>query len=68
MSDCQSGPTNGGRPVPINSRHPATDDSKLQSAVVNGIEVAAGDRVRLRPQQRADAVDLLLVGRTATVV
>lgn len=68
MSDCQSGPTNDSQPVPMNSLHPTADDSKPQTAVVAGIELRAGDRVRLRPQQRADAVDLLLAGRTAIVV
>lgn len=43
------------------------DSPRPQSAVVGGVEVHAGDQVRLRPLKRADVVDLLLAGRTATV-
>src|SRR5262249_23635736 len=31
-------------------------------------EIRPGDRVRLRPRRRADSLDTLLAGRTATVV
>ena len=35
--------------------------------VVDGVELQAGTRVRLRPRQRADIVDLMLAGRIAEV-
>lgn len=35
--------------------------------VKGGCQVRAGDRVRVRPQGRADAIDLLLSGKTAVV-
>jgi hypothetical protein len=41
---------------------PATD-----GVVVAGVTVAKGTRVRLRPGQRADAQDMFLAGRPATV-
>ncbi|RPJ41278.1 MAG: hypothetical protein EHM21_13385 [Chloroflexi bacterium] len=41
--------------------------ASLEWIEINGEMVRAGDRVRLRPQRRADAYDLFLSGRTATV-
>ncbi len=40
---------------------------QIQSARVNGVDVKAGDKVRLCPKQRADAFDLMLAGKTAVV-
>jgi hypothetical protein len=40
---------------------------KLHGAVRRARGVAPGDRVRLRPRGRADALDVLLAGKTATV-
>jgi hypothetical protein len=37
------------------------------SILIDGKEVKAGSRVRLRPQVRADAFDMLLAGKTAQV-
>jgi hypothetical protein len=34
---------------------------------VNGRMVHLGDQVRLRPKRRADAIDMFLAGRTATI-
>ncbi len=34
---------------------------------VQGVELKAGDRVRIRPNHRADAMDLILSGKTAIV-
>jgi hypothetical protein len=39
----------------------------LDAVVVNGVRVAAGSRVRLRPSRRADAQDMFVAGRTARV-
>ncbi|MBC5801275.1 MAG: hypothetical protein GIX03_12420 [Candidatus Eremiobacteraeota bacterium] len=45
----------------------AMDAPAPQSMVVNGITVAAGSSVRLQPKRRADAWDMFLAGKTATV-
>nr|MDP9168395.1 hypothetical protein [Actinomycetota bacterium] len=37
------------------------------AVLVNGVRVAAGSRVRLRPTRRADAQDIFFAGRTARV-
>jgi hypothetical protein len=37
------------------------------SVVVRGVELKAGDRVRIRPKNRADAIDMILAGKTAIV-
>ena len=39
----------------------------LTGVVVKGVEVKAGDRVRIRPKHRADAIDMILAGKTAIV-
>jgi hypothetical protein len=39
----------------------------LDAVLVNGVRVAAGSRVRLRPCRRADAQDIFFAGRTARV-
>ncbi len=39
----------------------------LEWVEINGEMVRPGDRVRLRPRGRADAFDLFLAGRAATV-
>lgn len=40
---------------------------KLESARVGNIEVKAGDRVRIRPKKRADAMDMVLDGKIAII-
>jgi hypothetical protein len=40
---------------------------ELDAVLVNGVRVAAGSRVRLRPSRRADAQDIFFAGRTARV-
>ena len=40
---------------------------KLDLVCVDGVVLQAGDRVRLLPQGRADAFDILLAGKTATI-
>ena len=39
----------------------------VSSVVVKGVELKAGDRVRIQPKHRADAIDMILAGRTAIV-
>jgi len=40
---------------------------RLDSASCRGVDVRAGDRVRLRPGGRADIFDLALAGKVATI-
>ncbi|MDT5335893.1 MAG: hypothetical protein QOD90_1398 [Mycobacterium sp.] len=40
---------------------------EVDAVLINGIRVAAGSRVRLRPSRRADAQDIFFAGRTARV-
>jgi len=39
----------------------------IDAVLVNGVRVAAGSRVRLRPNRRADAQDIFFAGKTARV-
>jgi hypothetical protein len=39
----------------------------LDAVLVNGVRVAAGSRVRLRPNRRADAQDIFFTGKSARV-
>ena len=39
----------------------------IDAVLVNGVRVACGSRVRLRPGRRADAQDMFFAGRTARV-
>jgi hypothetical protein len=65
------------RPVPDENAdvavpwwEPAVDaavDPWTDTLLVDGVEVAAGSRVRLRPSRRADAHDMFLRDRVATV-
>ena len=41
--------------------------SKLESVFVGGIPLRKGDRVRIQPRNRADALDIALAGRTAFI-
>jgi hypothetical protein len=40
---------------------------EIDAVLVNGVRVARGSRVRLRPGRRADAQDLFFAGKTARV-
>lgn len=40
---------------------------RLESAVVAGVELRAGDKVRIRPKKRADIMDIALAGKVATI-
>jgi hydrogenase maturation protease len=41
--------------------------TRLETANVAGVEVKAGDRVRIRPKKRADAMDMVLDGKIAVI-
>lgn len=43
------------------------EHTPLDVAIVGGVGLKAGDRVRLRPHVGGDVFDLVLAGRTATV-
>ena len=49
---------------------PSADDAvqpEIDAVLVNGVRVARGSRVRLRPSRRADAQDIFFAGKTARV-
>ena len=46
---------------------PEDDRRRLECVHVGPAEIRQGDRVRLRPRGRADILDLVLAGMTATV-
>ena len=41
--------------------------SKLEIVFIGGIPLRKGDRVRIQPRNRADALDLAVAGRTALI-
>ena len=41
--------------------------SKVETVLIDGIQLRKGDRVRIRPRARADALDIALAGRTALI-
>jgi hydrogenase maturation protease len=45
----------------------ANAGTRLEEVSVAGVRLKAGDRVRLRPKARADAIDMVLAGQTAIV-
>ena len=47
--------------------HLLEDSNPLDRVAVNGVDVHAGDRVRLRPKPGADIMDSVLEGKTAIV-
>jgi hypothetical protein len=51
----------------IGGNYPGEDYPPPASVMIEGKEVKAGARVRLRPTVRADAIDILLAGKTARV-
>lgn len=42
-------------------------EAPIETTDVGGVEVAVGDRIVVRPNRRADAQDVFVAGRTATV-
>jgi hypothetical protein len=51
----------------MTSWDPEADRRRLECVHIGAAEVRQGDRVRLRPRGRADILDLVLAGKTATV-
>ena len=56
----------------MRSVHSSNEDffnpsTRLESAMVGGVEVKAGDRVRIRPKKRADVMDMALDGKIAMI-
>jgi hypothetical protein len=51
----------------MDSWGPEADRRRLECVHVGPAELREGDRVRLRPRGRADIMDLVLAGKTATV-
>jgi hypothetical protein len=51
----------------MDSWNPDADRRRLECIHVGPAEIRAGDQVRLRPRGRADIMDLVLAGMTATV-
>ena len=49
------------------SLEPESDRRRVECVHVGPSELRAGDRVRLRPQGRADIMDLALAGMVATI-
>jgi hypothetical protein len=47
--------------------HLLEDRLPLDSVIVEGVELRAGDQVRLRPRVGGDVFDLALAGRTASI-
>jgi len=47
--------------------HLLEDRAPVDHVTVGGVEIHAGDRVRLRPRSGADVMDLILAGKTAIV-
>jgi hypothetical protein len=43
------------------------NDRRLQVVVVNGVQLRAGDHVRIRPKGSADIMDIALEGKTAVI-
>ena len=43
------------------------DKSTLETVRIAGIEMRAGDRVRLRPRARGDIMDMVLAGRMSII-
>jgi hypothetical protein len=56
----------------MRSKPPSTEDffnpkERRQTVTVDGVELNAGDRVRIRPKRRADAFDMMLNGKIAII-
>ena len=43
------------------------ESTRLESVTIFGVDVRAGDRVRLRPHKKADIMDMALDGKVAIV-
>lgn len=45
----------------------ASDSERLESVTVAGVEIRAGDRVRLWPRKSADIMDMAMKGKVAII-
>ncbi len=43
------------------------ENARLDVVCIDGFVLQAGDKVRLQPKRRADAFDMILIGKTATI-
>lgn len=55
----------GGRPIEFDDFFGA--NTRLESVTAAGVQLKAGDRVRIRPIARADVMDVALAGQTAII-
>jgi hypothetical protein len=53
--------------LPLPGSSPGWSERPVDQIRVGGITLTSGTRVRLRPNRRADALDMLLAGRLATI-
>ncbi|HWG47159.1 MAG TPA: hypothetical protein VN688_30625 [Gemmataceae bacterium] len=51
----------------MDSWNPEADQRRLECIHLGSCEIRAGDRVRLHPRNRADILDLALMGKTAII-
>jgi hypothetical protein len=42
-------------------------NTRLQNVIVDGVELKRGDKVHIRPRNRADVIDIALEGKTAVI-
>jgi hydrogenase maturation protease len=42
-------------------------NTRLQNVIVDGVDLKIGDRVRIRPRNRADVIDIALEGKAAVI-
>ena len=47
--------------------HLLEDKPALESVAVDGVEFKRGDRVRIRPRQNGDIMDVVLAGKVAVI-
>jgi hypothetical protein len=47
--------------------NPLEENAHVESVRVSGVELRRGDRVRLRPQRKADIMDIALAGQVAEI-
>ena len=55
------------RSVPASNEDFFNPSTKLETANIGGVEMKAGDKVRIRPTKRADAMDMVLAGKIAVI-
>ncbi len=55
------------RAVPSSNEDFFNPTTRLETANVGGVELKAGDKVRIRPKKRADVMDMALAGKIAVI-